>query len=373
MERRRIRQEEEKEKERKKKELKRSFRKQKKDKAKSGFERVTVTKIVIIIAIIVTPIVIFFVWNYYSTERELNYSFLTEGDEVYGTLSTKNVLNFTHIITKIAVASTAQFINLDITDNYPYDSTLYQASSDSTFSSIFSIPYNLNPHFHHEGAGDCYATFTLLLLHNVPDILLSLRRDGGIIYPAVLEWNYRLDGTDLGEAPSYFFSPTITIEPGDMNLTQNTAEEIHVTLNLTAGYFKNLGFTEMSMTFTSDENITFSNPIVVTGALERTGNQYKFISRLSTVRYYHPIFLDFNITVNSSKTFQDQDILSSSQIFFQFYPDSLKNIYPTKGFGPLTASVLGVPDQKQLEAYIYIARISYTNFIIETPLIFDCT
>ncbi|MHA1384079.1 MAG: hypothetical protein ACTSR3_10045 [Candidatus Helarchaeota archaeon] len=375
MERRRIRQEEEKEKERKKKELKKTFRKRDKEKVKSGFSGLTATKIILIIIAIATPIVIIFVYNYYIGERQPNYSFLTEGDEVYGTLNS-TTLNFTHTVTNLVFASTAQYMNFEITDNYPYDTILYQASYKTTFHSVLAIPYDVHPNDHHEGIGDTYMEFMLAFVHNVPDMLYVLRTSGAFVYPSVIQWNYQLNGTNLqtftSDQEKYFFTPTVTVEPGNKILTKNVEKEIHVTVNLTAGYFHTLGLTEIKMIFTNSDNLTFSDPEVFIGGLQGSGNSYTFISRRTSVGAFTSILLDFNITVNSTEGFTDQNILSSGGIFFQFGGKGLQNIYPTVGFGAARLNVLGIPDEKQIEAFIYMARLKYLNYHIDTPLIFDC-
>ncbi|MHA1380532.1 MAG: hypothetical protein ACTSRG_19370 [Candidatus Helarchaeota archaeon] len=374
MERRRLRQEEEKEKERKKKELKKEFHKKDKAKTKVGFSGLTATKIILIVIAIVTPITIIFVYNYYIGENQPNYSFFTEGDQVFGTSNTTHV-NFTHTITNLAFASTAEFMSFEVTDNYPYNPTLYQASYKNTFYSVYSIPYDVHPNNHWEGTGNTYMEFSLGFIHNVPNLFFVTRASGSTLYPSVLQWNYRLNGTNLHDLVTdqnkYFFTPQITIEP-ERTLTQNIAKEIHVLVNLTAGYYHSLGYTEIKMTFENSENITFSNPKVFVGGLSQGGNSFTFISRRSSTGAFDSIYLDFNITVNSTQTFTNKNILSSGSIFFQFGGKSLQDIYPNVGFGSPTLNVLGIPKDDQIEAFIYMVRLKYTNFQIDTPLYFDC-
>lgn len=377
MERRKIRQEEEKEREKKKKDLKRSFRKQKKDKFKTAFTKLTVTKIIIIIIIIVTPIIILFAYNYYIAGKKTNYSFFTEGDEVHGTILANNELNLTYILSKISFASTAQYMSMEITDNYPYSNTLYQATLQQSAPSVLAIPYDLHPNNHHAEIGDCYADFTVGFIHNVPDLLYVLKSSGSVVYPSVLEWNYRLNETDLdtliSDQNNFFFDPVITVEPGNRQLYLNNPTEIHVIVNLTAGYYNSIGFSEISMSFVNSNNITFSNPKILIGGLETSTNQYTFISRRQSIGAFTSMFLEFNVTVNSTQSFTNKNILSSGSIFFQYGAKLLQDIYPTKGFSSIKASLLGIPNQEQLEAFVYQIGLKYTNFVIDTPLNFNCT
>jgi hypothetical protein len=376
LERQKIRKEEEKERERKKKELKKSFRKKEKGKVRPGLSKVTAAKIIIILAVIITPIVIFFVYQYYETEKEPQYSFLTEGDHVYGTWLNGNNLNFTHIKNEIAFAGTAEFMNMEISDNYPYDSTLYKAQLKSTFLSVLSIPYDVHPHDHHEDP-DCYVEFAVGFIHNVPNVFYVLRRTDGVVYPSVLKWNYILNGTDLEtlttEQTDYFFNPIITVDPSNRELKVSTDVEIHVLINMTAGFYHSLGMTEMNMIFKDNENITFKDAEVFIGGLSGGPGYYSFKSRKSTVGPFSSMYLDFNITVNSNQTFTSKDILSSGSLSFQFKGKSLRSVYPSRRFGTLKLNVLGIPDEDQIEAFIYMIRQKYINFHIDIPLNFSCT
>ncbi|NVM00844.1 MAG: hypothetical protein HWN67_00790 [Candidatus Helarchaeota archaeon] len=376
MERRKIRKEEEKEREKKKKELKKSFRKKEKGKVRFGLSKVTVAKIIVILVVIITPIVIFFVYQYFESEKEPQYSFLTEGDFVYGTWINGNKLNFTHIKTKIAFASTVEFMSMEISDNYPYDSNLYKAVLKSTFHSVLAIPYDVHPHDHYEDP-DSYVEFAVGFIHNVPDLFYVLRSTDEVIYPSVLEWYYILNGTDLEDLTTdqneFFFNPEISVDPSDRELKKDTDTEIHVNVTIKAGYSKGLGMTEMTMTFKDNENLTFTDAEVFIGGLGGRPGYYTFKSRKSRVGTFSSMYLDFNITVNSNQTFTSENILSSGSISFQFKGRSLRNVYPSRRFGSIKLNVLGIPDEDQIEAFIYMIRQKYINFHIDIPLNFTCT
>ncbi len=376
MERRKIRKEEEKERERKKKELKKSFHKTEKGKTRSGLSKVTAAKIIIILAIIITPIVIFFVYQYFETEKKPQYSFLTEGDYVYGTWLDGNELNFTHIKSTIAFAGTPEFMNMELSDSYPYDSNLYKAQLKSTFHSAIAIPYDVHPHDHHEDP-DCYVEFAVGFIHNVPNVFYVLRRAGGVVYPSVLEWNYILNGTDLetltSEQEYYFFNPIITVDPSNRELKVSTDVEIHVVINITAGYYNSLGITEMNMVFKDNKNLTFKDAEVFIGGLSGRPGYYSFKSRKGRVSAFNSMYLDFNITVNSNQSFTSEDILSSGSLSFQFKNKLLQDIYTSRRFGSLKLNVLGIPDEDQIEAFIYMIRQKHLNFHIDIPLNFSCT
>lgn len=368
--------EEEKEKKKRKKQLIKKYRRSKKGGVRLGFSKVTVTKILLILIVIITPISIYFYYNWYSKKQVFQYSFLTKGNEVYGTWINNDDLNFTHVITKFGISSTAEFLSLEFIDNFPFSTTLYQCSSASTFSSILGVPYDLHPHIHNDGVGDTYVDFTLLFLHDVPELALSLQRTGSFLYPAVLEWEYLLNGTDLGSNPDqneYFFNPIMIVEPGNGELKVNTENEIHVTVNFTSGLYHKIDFSEISMVFTNTENITFSNPKILIGGLQQSMDRYVFISRLTNgFGPYSSMSLDFNITIFPNQTFTTKDILTAGGIFFQYHDTLLKSIYHDVGFGNLNVNFLGIPDENQIQALIYMIRLSFTNFYIDLPLEFEC-
>ncbi|MFX1449875.1 MAG: hypothetical protein ACFFCM_03465 [Promethearchaeota archaeon] len=378
MERRKIRREEEKERERKKKELKKSFRKSDKDKVRVGLSKLTAAKIIIILAIIITPIAIFFAYQYFETEKEPQYSFLTEGDHVYGTWLNGNNLNFTYIESHMSFASTAQYMSMEITDDYPYDIKLYKAELKSTFPSVLSIPYDVHPHDHHEDP-DCYVEFMFAFLHNVPDLFYVLRSTDEVIYPAVLEWYYILNGTDLEDEnqQNFFQKPEITVEEpsgisnGELKLNEET--EIRVNVSIKAGIFYSLGLTEMTMVFRDSENFSFKNASVAFGGLGGGPGRYNLIARRSSVATFTSMNLVFNITVKANQTFSTQNILNLGTLSFQIPGKLLQSIYPTKGFGSVKYNVIGIPDEDQIEAFIYMIRQKYVNFHIDLPLFFSCT
>ena len=68
-----------------------------------------------------------------------------------------------------------------------------------------------------------------------------------------------------------------------------------------------------------------------------------------------------------------KDILSSGSIFFQFGGKLLQKIYPNEEFDSLKINIIGIPTEEQIEGFIYMLKMRYTNFIIDTPLLFNCT
>ncbi|MFX0141280.1 MAG: hypothetical protein ACFFDN_47005, partial [Candidatus Hodarchaeota archaeon] len=66
-------------------------------------------------------------------------------------------------------------------------------------------------------------------------------------------------------------------------------------------------------------------------------------------------------------SFTNENLLSSGGISFQFNGKSLQSIYPSEGFGSLKYNLIGIPEEDQIEAVIYMIRQKYINFHIDIP------